>query len=243
MQQNTSPTVIQDKNGKTTTVHRKNISSTVASVSDLPAPSLSIAAPTTTEEALRDLSELGIDLPGSSFGVDNIAYLAGYPKVLHAVIESIKESDEDTKKDIWAFKLGEQSMHPDYEGDNHDYRSNYWRMIKTIPFGKALFPDMDANDRRRHLDRVVGLSERGMGWWPAAKKYTEVQAAMIAIVASGKFSNFEFKGRMSDIFYMADNLEKVIPLIPEILKRGDSSREYVEALINNEAKALSDGVL
>lgn len=245
MHQNTNPVVIQDKNGKTTTVHRKQDSSPAASLSTLPAPSLSLStsAPSSTDDAFRKLSELGIELSGSEFGAKNIAYLASHPKTLDAVIESIKESDEDTKKNIWEFKLGGMGMYPDDEEDNYDYRKNYWRIIKTVHLGQSLYPEKDATTRRRDIDRVVGASERGMGWWATSKKYTEVQAAMVAVVASGKLSDFEFKGRMDDIFFMADNLEKVIPLIPAILERGDTSQGYVKALMENASAPLANGLL
>lgn len=243
MQQNTSPVVIQDKNGKTTTVHRKNESTPSFTPSLLPPPSLVSPASSPVQDALRDLSELGIDLHGSDYGAANITYLAGHPNTLNAVIEAIRESDEDTRKNIWECKIARLDMHPDDEDDDYDYRKSYWRMIKTIPLGKVLYPGKDATSRRRDVDGVVRTSERGMGWWPTAKKYTEVQAAMIAVVAGGEVSNFGFKGRMDDIFFMADNLEKVIPLIPALLERGDTSRGYVEALLKNEAAVLDQGVL
>lgn len=243
MHQNTNPVVIQDKNGKTTTVHRKQDSSSAISSSALPAPLLTAPTVSPTEDALHELSELGIDLSGSDFGAANVAYLTSHPKTLSAVIDSIRESDEDTRTNIWAFKLRNQVMHPDHEDDDYDYRKNYWRMIKTTPLGKTLFPDKDASSRRRDIERVIGVSERGMGWWPTAKQYTEVQAAMVAVVVSGKISDFEFKGRMDDIFYMSDNWEKVLPLIPTILERGDTSQGYVETLLENESVALANGLL
>jgi hypothetical protein len=48
---------------------------------------------------------------------------------------------------------------------------------------------------------------------------------------------------MDDIFFMADNFEKVIPLIPAILERGDTSQGYIKELLENESAALAEGLL
>lgn len=241
MQQNTSPVVIQDKNGKTTTVHKKNSTESSSLGSAIPSPSLPKIDP--TADAIQQLADLGIDLSDSTNGGKNAEYLASYPKVLHEVIEAIKASDEDTKKNIWEQKLSNREMHPLDDEDDHDYRNSYLRIVKTTPLGKVLFPDRAASSRRIDVDRLFSQCERAMGWWPLSKKYVEVQAAMVAAIASGSPLTFEFKPHMDDIFFMADNLDKVIPLIPALLERGDTSRGYVEALLKNEAAALNQGVL
>jgi hypothetical protein len=241
MHQNTNPVVIQDKNGKTTTVHRKNAIASDGSASAIPAPSLQTKL--SPEDALRVFSSLGIELSDTTFGKENIAYLTGYPKVLEEVIEKIRESDDHTRKSLWAFKLGERVMHPDHEEDDYDYRKSYWRLVKTIPLATLLFPEKVPYGHRQDIENVVNLCDSKMGWPPGSKKYVETQAAMVAVVASGQFRNFEFKGRMDDIFFMADNFEKVIPLIPAILERGDTSQGYIKELLENESAALAEGLL
>lgn len=241
MHQNTNAVVIQDKNGKTTTVHRKNIVASSASASSLPAPSLQEKP--SRESALRALSSFGVDLSDSVYGRKNIAYLAEtHPKVLNELIEAISESDE---ADLWAYKLGKRDMYPvDDEDDSfYDYRKDYWRLIKTIPLASVLFPDREAGSRRRNFEQLVNLCDAKIGWPPSSKRYVETQAAMVTVVASGELMNFEFKGRMDDIFFMADHFEKVIPLIPSILERGDTSPGYVKALIENASAPLADGLL
>jgi hypothetical protein len=241
MHQNTNPVVIQDKNGKTTTVHRKNAAAPVALASSLPAPALS--TPLTTEEALRLLSEAGVDLHDTSDGRNNIAYLTGHPRVFNEMLEAIEQCDEDSRTNVWTYLLGERVMRPTDDEDTYDYRNSYWRLIKTVPLGGTLLPVEGSYGRRRDIQRVTSLCETKMGWPPGSKRYSEAQAAMIAVVASGRLRDFEFKGRMDDIFFMADNLEKVIPLIPAILERRDTSQGYIKALLENESIALADGLL
>lgn len=241
MHENTNPVVIQDKNGKTTTVHRKQTATSSSSLSSLPAPSLQEKP--SRESALRTLSSLGVDLSDSIYGRKNIAYLAEtHPKVLNELIEAISESDEAA---LWTYKLGKRDMYPhDDEDDSfYDYRKDYWRLIKTIPLASALFPDKEDASRRLNFERLVNLCDAKIGWPPSSKKYVETQAAMVAVAASGELLDFEFKGRMYDIFFMGDHFEKVIPLIPKIMERGDTSRGYIEVLLENESAPLAEGLL
>jgi hypothetical protein len=251
MHQNTNAVVIQDKNGKITTVHRKNDGQAPASTSVLPAPApVRVSAPS-TEQALAALSDLGVDIADSDYGKGNIAYLSTEcPRVLNHLLEAVEQADPEDLP-VWASRLGGKVMHDEY-ADQHDddeeyeptdYRGSYYRLIKTIPLGRKLFPNDDPNASRRKVEQVISTCETKMGWRPIQKNYTEVQAAMIAVAASKAIYSFEFKGRMEDIFWMADNLDQVETVLPEILERGDSSRGYIEALLENKSSALAQGVL
>lgn len=241
MHENTSPVVIQDKNGKITTVHKKNSTGASALGSSLPAPALAKVDP--TADARQQLNDLGIDLSEGEYGTKNAEYLARYPKTLHEVTEAIKESDEDTKKYIWEEKLKNNEMHPLDDEDTYNYLNSYLRIVKTTQLGRLLFPDQSSGSLRLSIDRLTLQCEKAMGWWPTSKKYVEVQAAMVAVMASKKPLGFQFQLHMNDIFFMADNWEKVSPLIPAILDRGDTSQGYIKELMENESTALANGLL
>lgn len=245
MHQNTRPVTIADKNGKITTVHRKDTASPSSQSAALPVPKIQTAPFTTYsfDDALSALRSLDVELSDTEYGAQNIAHLARTnEKLLSEVINAVEDADDETRG-IWRYALGERPKHPQYTGDNDDHSGYYRRCIKTIPIGSLIYAEGDGDQRARRIERLASGCGSKMGWQPHQKNYTEALAAMVVVAASGNEYRFEYKGRMDDIFWIADNLEKVKPLIPVIMDRKESSRGFIESLMNNKTSSLTGGIL
>lgn len=237
------PVVISDKNGKITTVHRSMSQQASGAKSSIPAPAVNEASGMTAVEAFSALQDCGVTLSDTNHGIDNISHLGkAHPKLLKQLVEAVEESDERTRS-VWKHTLGTPAFYPDHDNDDTDYSSYYRRFIHTTAIGTKLHPDATPDQCSRRIRDLVRVCEQKIGWSTHQKRYYETKAAMIVVATSANPYRFEFKGHMEDIFFIADNLEKVEPLIPEILKRRETSRGYIEALMENKAAALTDGLL
>lgn len=246
MNQNTTPVIIQDKNGKTTTVHKKLHSGSPAgaSIPQLGGSKTPAEVPT-TDEAVASLAAWGVRVHDNT--QVNLQFLSETkPELLKTLIDTIGAAD-DHERSIWETALSMSAYVPEDEEDEpRRFLGHYHRFIHTIPLGVKLLPEESRSTGDRALYKIKQLStpcERRMGWSPSQKQYREAKAAMIAVAVAGGEYKFDWKSRMEDIFWIADHLEDVEPLIPSLLERKDTSRGFIEALMENEASALTSGLL
>jgi hypothetical protein len=80
--------------------------------------------------------------------------------------------------------------------------------------------------------------ENALGLSFSDKDTTRAQAAMIIANVSGRLS-FD----ADDLIFVTESLNRVVPLIPELKKRMNTTRSLIESLWENEANALDQGVL
>jgi hypothetical protein len=222
-----------DKNGKGVTRHVR-AQEHATERRDFPPPSSS--QPATGALILKfveTLPEYGMD------GVKAGAILRELDNFSNELFSGVIASYLGCSKDeraVWRVALN--SGRPD--GDL--YETHYRRMIELVQLSVALLPDAPPGYRSHKIAERAEAAESITGVYPGDPEYVETKAWMI-VQEIESLRPDAFGSTAGARAFIAENLEKVMPLIPELLKRRTASEGVIRELLSNEASSLNDGVL
>ena len=137
---------------------------------------------------------------------------------------------------VWRCVFNEEEA-----GDEID-EMHYRRMIELVPLSVAIFPDAPPGYRASMVDKHASASEARLAIFPGDGSYSLVKARIIIAEAERK-SAPRSGDRSEDIAYISQHLDEVIPLVPELVKRGTASADIIRELLNSDVKAIREGVL
>lgn len=223
-----TPTVITDKNGRITTVHRKN---TVAGKGKaMPAPKRDF-----TNEAMSAMSAMGSSDTYSEAAASNLAYLAEHdPKLLTEITESC--SKDDMAQKTWRSTIQYNHLFsgktPETAGEN----LRFCRALVELYPVAALISKAD----KQYIPGVIKLMVEntlaytqyyGSGSWDTTR---------MAMLSERYVTEEDQHGV---IFNQWQRLPEMIELIPELARRNKVDRETLEILLDSETTALREGEL
>jgi hypothetical protein len=222
-----------DKNGNAVTRHVRTQGHVTARQS-IPAPSSVLPATEALILTFVDsLPEYGMD--GEKAGAI-LRELDNFNRELFSdVMDSYLGCSKDERA-VWRVALN--SGRPTGNFDEKHYR----RMIELVQLSVALLPDAPPGYRSHKITERAEAAESITGMHPGDPEYVETKAWMI-VQEIESLRPDAFEGTADTRAFIAANLEKVMPLIPELLKRRTASESVIQELISNEASSLNSGVL
>lgn len=236
---NLTPTPRTDKNGRTVTRWVRSDSSSSPLTTRIPAPAA--GAVSIVDQSILELGDLGYDLKSYPLTHDNLKFLSGYdPALLDRVMTSARVADPAGLEVLGQF------MQDDLREYYSEYMKPYlpklkalwYRRATTFPLAPKLHPDVTPKNQIGAIGQLAVNIENMLGLSFSAKDTTRAQAAMIISNIAGRFS-FD----TDELDFVTENLDRVIPLIPELKKRRNATRSLIESIWENESNALDCGVL
>jgi hypothetical protein len=253
---NLIPTVITDVNGKITTVHKRSTGFPTAK-KGIPAPGMPLEPKYVTRQAMKDLEAVGINLVESPDGNKNLFHLAKrYPKELPKIVKRVQQAG-DRERAVWEYLIGNTDLH-NKKRSVLDMTPRHYRMWSTLlPMAIDLFTDLESamlnskTPMRYYTHNIQGLAEaietteRNQGRFADDDAFRRVAAIMIAIKVNkaGTGSGRIKDDQDADIDFINDNLDAVVPIIPQLMQRGSTERGFIEQLIASNAPSLNNGIL
>lgn len=244
-----TPTPITDKNGVTAVrwtkpANETKASSVIPNVTATPIPNRRTFA-----GAMRELSGLGIDLSHYPRSATNGLRVLNkdHPQIFATVIDDINTADPATLA-IWK-NFFRESM----PADAYTHRSSYERMVVnaelTARLLEAIGTGIIKTPRLFQIDTIATTLEASLGVRPGDERYNEVQAGIIHCTLTHpdritRITSDEWyrNADREDLKYIAENLDRIIPLLPELCKRRDPTRHSIETVLAAPA-ALAEGAL
>jgi hypothetical protein len=182
---------------------------------------------------------------------ENFRYLSEHhPKMLNRIMDEVRVATE-AEANVWKFVLNEAIDYKNIPSGDEEYeKEEYLHMqmsslkthIENVPLAVQLFPDDSPHMQGVNAYRLATRAYQVTRWGPSSGKYVETQAVMIL----GRTSDYKMDrigGHGDDIWFIADNMEKVLPLLPELMKRQQTSKGLIESLLSVDSPALLDGAL
>lgn len=240
-----------NKNGVPVTKHVLATKALAAGKKMLPAPAVKASHVMLAERAVAALEGFGVDLADTHHQGRNLEFAAKYePKIIDKIVAAVAEAEDDETREEWRRLLGDETWEtPEPFRDSDEEASfisegfhRYRQMVENTGLSMKLFPDASFGLREYKMRGLAQRAEGIMGWMPGDKKYVETQAVMIL----GTISDYKMNriaGHGDDIFFIADNMEKIKKVLPELMKRKPVDRGLIELLIKNESSVLTEGVL
>lgn len=222
-----------DKNGKAVTRHVRAQDHTAAR-RDIPAPS---PAPSATDALIQKfvetLPEYGME---SDKANDLLRELDTFSHELFSdVLDSYLGCSKDERA-VWRVALNSGRPTGDFD------ESHYRRMIEMVQLSVALFPDAPPGYRSHKALIAAEKAEEMTGRSPGEPDYDYAKAWAI-IREVEKLEPTGFVDRDDDVNFIGSNLDEVMPLIPELLKRKTASPGVIRELLDARVPAIRDGVL
>lgn len=222
-----------DKNGKVVTRHVR-AQEHATERRDFPAPSFS--QPATDALILKFVETL------PEYGMDSVkagAILRELDNYSNSLLSDVIDSYLCCSKDeraVWRVALN--SGRPDGGVNERHYR----RMIEMVQLSVALFPNAPPGYRSHKALIAAEKAEEMTGRSPGEPDYDYAKAWAI-IREVEKLEPTGFVDRDDDVNFIGSNLDEVMPLIPELLKRKTASPGVIRELLGARVPAIRDGVL
>jgi hypothetical protein len=255
---NLIPEVRTDKNGNAVTRWIRSLGKK-RSTTSAPAPVIEPEDPAVLRSEQATMELLGILHPMGNYGISS-PIAAKIMVVFHkdpALLQRITEAawDHDFDREHWMDRL--------HLSDKLNYSQPEKLEEELIAFRTAI----DVNVMVRHLsDSGVIINEQSPYLLQAAVSLIledgglkdpssqMVQALTVIAYLKGKPNAVPWKkgpNKVSDIYnsiaadadYIADHLEQVVPLLPELISRSTHDRNIIDILLNSNAQVLRDGEL
>jgi hypothetical protein len=253
---NLIPTVITDVNGKITTVHKRATGFPTVK-KGIPAPGMPLEPKYVTRQAMKDFEAAGINLVESPNGNKNLFHLAKrYPKELPKIVKRVQRAG-DRERAVWGYLIGETDLHNGRRSVLDMTPDKYRMWFRLLPMALDLFTDLESamsstkipmqyyTQNIQGLAEAIDSTERRQGRFAEDDAYRRVAAVMIAIkvnkagTGSGRLSDKQD----ADIDFINDNLDAVVPIIPQLMQRGSTECGFIEQLLASNASSLNNGIL
>lgn len=222
-----TPTIITDKNGRITTVHKKN--ATVGKTKPIPALKRDYTAETMSAMRAMKLDEF------SERAESNVSYLAEHhPKLLARIVDQC--ADDEMTRVTWSsaiqFKHLFSGKPPEDVRENiracHGLLELYPVAARIARAEKQLIPGVIRMMVEDTLERTHYY--HGGDWNPVR---LNMLAERYVVEEDRHGVTFGYGNRLSEI----------LDLIPELKKRGKVDEETLEMLLDSDATALREGEL
>jgi hypothetical protein len=227
---NLTPERRMDKTGKVVTRHVRAQETTGASRS-IPAPKSSTE--TRIAEVVSTVPSWGSSPEVLARGLRHIN--RHDPSLFTEVVNNYLASS-DAERSVWRNVI--DTSHQPQPVDE----AKYWRAIEMMPLSVVLFPDAPPGFRAHKILIYGEEAEEVTGSSPGEPDYDNAKAWVI-IREVEKIDAMDFENRSDEVAFIGANLEAVMPLIPELIKRKTASSGVVRELLDAEVPAIRDGVL
>jgi hypothetical protein len=238
-----------DKNGVTSTKWVKPVASSPLTHGSIPAlaPAVKRGSPAVrAERAFLELKGVAPELTVQFYTGQNLRFLAEYePELLDCIMESARKADAGEMAIL--SQMMERGL-PDRPFDSDRLMNEflertmppYYRVLKNIALASSLFPDKRPLLQIDFIKGLAASAESVMGMSFKDDDCSRGQAAIIILVTTAtSMQDIE----EDEVEFIAGNIDKVLPLVPELLKRQATSRNLIESLWDNESQVLNEGVL
>lgn len=240
-----------DKNGRMVTRHVTISGPATAGGSNLPepAPAVEERPRRTFAGTVRELENLGISINRYKPRKDAVRMLAKHaPEMLERIMDAIATADAPTRE-RWGRQIENEA--------NNAFRHNSAggeRMLAntdlTARLASAIGSDILQSPHLFRTDNLAIDIEEVTGIAPGDPRYNEVQAAIIycgitnpAQVSRTNTDLSYLDTHRDDIMTIANNMDRVFEILPELCKRRDASRHAIHALGDTDAPSLISGML
>lgn len=223
-----TPTVITDKNGRITTVHRKNAK--VGKAKAMPAPRRDF-----TNEAMAAMSAMGANATYSESAASNLAYLAEHdPKLLSGIIEQC--ATDDMAQKTWHVTIQYRKMFSSDDPEADRENLVFCRgMLELYPVASRI-----SKADKQYIPGVIKLMVEDTLEYTQRYSGGDWGTVRLAMIAKRFVTEEDQHGV---IFTMWRRLPEMIELIPELAQRGKVDGETLEILLDSETSALREGEL
>lgn len=239
-----------DKNGVTSTKWVRPVTSHPLTHSSLPAPAPAVKRgnpAVQAERAYLELKGLDHDLAAKFYTGQNLRFLAEYePELLNCIMESARKADASGMAiltQIMEKGLPDRPFESDQAMDDFLEKNipPYYRIVKNLSLATALFPDKGTALQIDFTKGIAASAESAMGMSFKQEDCSRGQAAMIIFGTTTGKSISDISE--DDIAFVAENIDRIIPLVPELMKRKSSTRDLIESLWANDSQVLNEGLL
>lgn len=219
-----------DKTGKVVTRHVRAQEVTAAGRS-IPAPKSS------TETRIADVVST---LPSWGASPEVMArglrHINRHDSSLFTEVVNSYLASSDAERSVWRNVI--DTSHRPQPVDELTYR----RAIGLIPLSVELFPNAPPGFRAHRILIYGEQAEEITGSSPGEPDYDNAKAWVI-IREVESLDPMDFKNRSEEVAFIGANLEAVMPLIPELIKRKTASSGVIRELLDAKVPAVRDGVL
>ena len=232
------PTVVTDKNGRITTVHRKPTG--MKTSARIPAPAVKVPAKH-KKRAAAALEAMGMDAPTDSQITKNMTYLAERaPLLVNDIVERCT-SCSDTEWQLWNNQLDRRMF-----SDSSDPMTNEYPLYE-------LRARLELFDTAEQINKSQGPQFQS----PAGIDYLIVKASEASYEAKLDWHfakvrmvmNNVLDGNIRDIHdatftpEIFNRLPRLLEIIPELRKRGANKADSIIMLMDSDSGVLIDGEL
>lgn len=196
-------------------------------------------------KALTRFREVGLYLMSSGTAQANVAHLMNqHPDLMNELLEHLGTAS-NAERDVWEYQLAEKAWFPTQWNDEEmDQSSGYVDGMNLYPVASLIAEElMDKQLPKRH---AAALANRVASEAEAQGKrgdYEWMNAVMLIGGSSSGVVRMNFNDRNDDIEFLVENRELIEPHLKSLLKRQTWDKDFVSDVINNEAPAMTDGVL
>lgn len=256
---NLVPEVRADRNGRLVTRHVK-AEAAGKGRSALPAPAQT-GPDLKTQKAQRallvektrvmliELMRVGVDVMGETQAQHNVHHLIKTDSGLAQEIITYLATATDAERDIWKHELSFDHRTPADWRDETDYMQTYRHSMGLNPTAVLLAEPQPYNTHPMHFARSLvhdatdAARSHGrigdMAWMKAVMLVSETYAKAHDMHRR----KVDLSSLKDDVDFVQDNWEAVQPLIPELIRRNNASRDFITTLMTSAAVSLSEGML
>lgn len=207
-----------------------------------------------TRQAMKDLEATGMKVIESKHGNANLFLLAKrYPETLQTLLRRVQTADEPERR-MWEHMITEVPTHEDGRMMSDRVLSTYRQWFSLLPMALDLFPRVEEHNRD-HEPRILHARIKSLADSIAQVEhrkqrfaeddgYLRVKAIMTVIqtdrAAGGRGS---INDRDEDIDFIADNMDAIEPIVPELMRRGTTDRGIIQQILSSDTPALNNGIL
>jgi hypothetical protein len=196
-----------------------------------------------TRETAKMLEAAGFNILKSSSGMKNLYFLVKEaPELLQRVTDAMLAASED--HDLWNYVIGNDTGYRFSATDIRDPRWMYEKWLVLAPIGHTLMPNEKTGTG---LFRTISVIEHLLrNAYPDVRAINPVRyAALIIIFRIMKDERIAMSDddRETLTDFMEQNLDSVVAVLPEFVRRGTLDRGVIESLFRVQSSALLEGAL
>jgi hypothetical protein len=207
-----------------------------------------------TRQAMKDFEAEGIKVLNSPHGNKNLFHLAKrYPQLLQELLGRVQKAG-DLERSLWGHMITQLPLH-EFSYSVSDRTPHYYRKwFSLLPMVLDLFPRVEAHnsnheprilhDRINSLAEVIANAEHKRRFFADDDGYRRVKAIMTVVQTDKAASGTgRVKDRNEDIDFIAEHMDAIEPIVPELMRRGTSDRGIIGQILSSDARSLNDGIL
>lgn len=242
------PTVVTDKNGKITTVHKRQQSS--ASRVDMPPPAAKKSPKQAAKEAMDRLKANNMDLFSSPSNNAVFFYLAAtaHTEIMERLVSAAENCPSGEERNVWMRVIGDSVV----PTRGTLYWNTGWMRYQHLDALVPLAVSLEADGRHgRYYKQADRLIDKVMYSFTQHHQDREfLQAAAIVLHLNDENNPMkrditvkDAQKYLPEIEFISTHIENVKKILPALGARGKTDRGTVEALISSASPSLAQGAL